>query len=97
MEDQGGWLWAVIDIAFVAGLAAVLAYGILAWRGRSRDRTVEQVRDDVTLRNYEQSGNGPDGPASFRLPDQGVSEGAKGAGTSGARKPPDSAAATARR
>ena len=56
MEEQGGWLWAVIDIAFVVALGAALAYGILAWRRRARDRTVEQVRDRATLRNYEQDG-----------------------------------------
>jgi hypothetical protein len=54
--DQGGWLWAVVDIMFVAVLAAALLYGIFAWRRRSRDPTVEQVRDRGTLRNYEQDG-----------------------------------------
>jgi hypothetical protein len=61
MEDQGGWLWAVVDIAFVAVLAAALVYGIFAWRRRSKDRTVEQVRDRATLRNYDQ--NPPDRPS----------------------------------
>lgn len=58
MDDQGGWLWGVIDIAFVAVLAAALAYGIVAWRGRHKDRTVEQVRDRATLRNYERNSRG---------------------------------------
>jgi uncharacterized protein involved in outer membrane biogenesis len=54
--DQGGWLWAVVDIVFVAVLAAALVYGVFAWRRRSRDPGVEQVRDRSTLRNYEQDG-----------------------------------------
>jgi hypothetical protein len=58
MFDQGGWLWAAIDIAFVAALALAMVYGVIAWRRRSRDRSVEQVRDRATLRNYEQGGGG---------------------------------------
>jgi hypothetical protein len=58
MDDQGGWLWAVVDIGFVAALAAALVYGILAWRRRSQDPTVEQVRDRATLRNYDQDPSG---------------------------------------
>jgi len=97
MDDQGGWLWAVINIAFVAGLGAALAYGIFAWRRRSRDRAVEQVRDHATLRNYEQGGSRPEAPISSRVPERGAPVAAEDAGPSGARKPPDSAAATTRR
>jgi hypothetical protein len=97
MDDQGGWLWAVINIAFVAGLGAALAYGIFAWRRRSRDRAVEQVRDLATLRNYEQGGSRPEAPISSRAPERGAPVAAEEAGPSGARKPPDSVAATTRR
>jgi hypothetical protein len=55
MDDQGGgWLWALVDVVFVAVLAAALAYGIMAWRRRSKSRAVEDVRDRATLRNYDQ-------------------------------------------
>jgi hypothetical protein len=97
MDDQGGWLWAVINIAFVAGLGAALAYGIFAWRRRSRDGAVEQVRDRATLRNYEQGGSRPEAPMPPRVPEHGAPIAAEEAKLSGARKPPDSAATTARR
>jgi hypothetical protein len=97
MEDQGGWLWAVINIAFVTALGVALAYGIFAWRRRSHDRTVEQVRDEATLRNYDQGGRRSDAPISPRSPEQGDMVASEDARAGGARKPPGSAAATARR
>lgn len=52
MVDQGGWLWVVIDVAFVVVFGAGLAYGLMTWR-RRRERGVDEVRDRATLRNYE--------------------------------------------
>ena len=53
MQDQGGWLWALVDGAFVVVLAVALVYGIFAWRRRDKSRAVEDVRDRATLRNYD--------------------------------------------
>jgi hypothetical protein len=53
MDDQGGWLWALIDVGFVLVLAAAIIYGITTWR-RRRNPTLERIRDDATRRAYEE-------------------------------------------
>ena len=55
--DTGGWLWLVIDVAFVALFAAGLIYGIVMWRSRRRNPAVERARDEATRRLYHRSGN----------------------------------------
>ena len=35
MQDQGGWLWLIIDVGFVVLLGAALAYAMMRWRTRS--------------------------------------------------------------
>jgi hypothetical protein len=52
MPDQGGWLWAVIDVGFVIVLAAVMLYGGLMWRRRRRDPALERARDEATRQAY---------------------------------------------
>lgn len=54
-DDVGGWLWLLIDVAFVAALGAALIYGVVAYRNRSRNPTVEQRRDEATRRLYRQN------------------------------------------
>jgi hypothetical protein len=49
--DTGGWLWLIIDVAFVAVFAAGLVYGVNHWRKR-RSATAERVRDDATRELY---------------------------------------------
>jgi hypothetical protein len=51
--DAGGWLWLLIDVGFVAILAAALMYAILMWRSRRRDATIERARDDATRELYQ--------------------------------------------
>jgi hypothetical protein len=51
-DDAGGWLWLVIDVAFVALLAAALVYGVSVWRKR-RSAASEQVRDRATRELYQ--------------------------------------------
>jgi hypothetical protein len=51
-SDAGGWLWLVIDVGFVVILAVALAYGIHMWRTRSRNQTVERIRDEATREGY---------------------------------------------
>ena len=53
MNDVGGWLWFVIDVILVAGLAIGLAYGLMAWRRRRTDPQTENIRDAATRRAYE--------------------------------------------
>jgi hypothetical protein len=49
--EAGGWLWLIIDIAFVLALAAALIYGMSIWR-RRKNRALEEVRDHATDRLY---------------------------------------------
>jgi uncharacterized iron-regulated membrane protein len=51
--DAGGWLWLVIDVAFVLLLAAALAYGVVIWRRRRKDAATEDMRDAATRRVYD--------------------------------------------
>jgi hypothetical protein len=56
-DDAGGWLWFVIDVAFVAVLAAVLIYGVSMWRSRRRSPAVERSRDRATEELYHRPSN----------------------------------------
>jgi hypothetical protein len=47
-SEAGGWLWLIIDVAFVALFAAALFYGIVMWRNRRRNPRMEQARDRAT-------------------------------------------------
>ena len=51
-SDAGGWLWLVIDVGFVVILAIALVYGNYMWRTRSRNQTVERIRDEATRETY---------------------------------------------
>ena len=51
-SDAGGWLWLLIDVGFVVILAVALAYGIYMWHTRSRNQTVERIRDEATREGY---------------------------------------------
>jgi uncharacterized iron-regulated membrane protein len=55
--NAGGWLWLVIDVAFVALFAGGLIYGIMMWRNRRRSPELERARDDATRRLYHRSGS----------------------------------------
>ena len=51
-SDAGGWLWLLIDVGFVVILAIALVYGNYMWRTRSRNQTVERIRDEATRETY---------------------------------------------
>jgi hypothetical protein len=51
-SDAGGSLWLLIDVGFVVILAIALVYGIYMWRTRSRNQTVERIRDEATRETY---------------------------------------------
>jgi uncharacterized iron-regulated membrane protein len=55
-SDAGGWLWLVIDVAFVALFAAGLLYGVVMWRNRRRSPAHEQASDAATKELYHRSG-----------------------------------------
>ena len=52
-SDPGGWLTFGIDVVGVALLAAALVYGLVQWRRRRTNRSIERVRNDATRRIYE--------------------------------------------
>ena len=51
-SDASGWLWLMIDVAMVAGLAIALIYGIMLWRQR-RSRALQQTSERATTQLYE--------------------------------------------
>ena len=51
--DAGGWMWLLVDVAFVVVLAAALIYGIVQWRNRSKSPAVQERRDQATRRLFE--------------------------------------------
>ena len=53
-SDAGGWLFLLMDVAFVALLAGALIYGVSVWRKR-RSAASEQVRDRATRELYRHS------------------------------------------
>ena len=54
-SDAGGWLWLMIDVAFVALFAGALIYGIVMWRNRCRSPAQERARDQATRELYHRS------------------------------------------
>jgi hypothetical protein len=50
--DIGGFLWLIIDVSFVAALAAGMIYGIHEWRRRRRSRVTEEVEKQAVDRAY---------------------------------------------
>jgi hypothetical protein len=52
--DASGWLFLLIDVAFVALLAVALIYGVNVWRKR-RSATADRVRDNATRELYHHS------------------------------------------
>ena len=53
-SDAGGWLFLLMDVAFVALLAGALIYGLSVWRKR-RSAAAERVRDNATRELYHSS------------------------------------------
>jgi uncharacterized iron-regulated membrane protein len=50
--DQGGWLFAIIDIAGALALLAALIYGVSLWRNRYRDPLTERQARRATQQMY---------------------------------------------
>jgi hypothetical protein len=50
--DLGGYLWLIIDIGFVAGLAAVMIYATYKWRQRRKDRSMQEAEKQAVERTY---------------------------------------------
>ena len=55
--EKSGWLWLMVDVAFVALLAAALIYGLMMWHNRPRGPNTQRVRDEATRELYHRSSN----------------------------------------
>ncbi|RAI45464.1 hypothetical protein [Rhodoplanes roseus] len=55
MDDQGGWLWLVMNVGFVLVLAVALIWGTMRWRQRRTDSAARAERDRETLKSYRES------------------------------------------
>ena len=51
--NAGGWLWLVVDVAFVAALAAGMAFALALWAGDARTPAAVAARDAATRRGYD--------------------------------------------
>lgn len=51
-SDASGWLWLLTNLIMPVLLLAVIIYGVIRWRNRSRGPAVEQIRDQQTKENY---------------------------------------------
>jgi hypothetical protein len=56
MAEPGGWLWAIIGVFGVGGLAVALAYGSAIWRRRGKDTASRQKQNEVIRDNYRKGG-----------------------------------------
>jgi hypothetical protein len=52
MSDPGGWLWVVLGVVGVGGLAVAIAYSSILWSRRRKNRATRQKRDEATREIY---------------------------------------------
>lgn len=52
--DIGGYLWLVIDVIFVAALAAAILWATHQWRQRRRDSTASKAEEEAVERVYRE-------------------------------------------
>ncbi|HEY7747946.1 MAG TPA: hypothetical protein VH933_04655 [Aestuariivirgaceae bacterium] len=52
LMDIGGYLWLIIDVLFVAGLAAAIIYASYHWRRKSKSRETEEAEKQAVKRVY---------------------------------------------
>lgn len=50
--DLGGYLWLIIDIVFVAGLAAAMIYATYQWRQRRKNRSMLEAEKQAVDWTY---------------------------------------------
>jgi hypothetical protein len=50
--DLGGYLWLIINVGFVAALAAVMIYGTYQWRRRRKDPVAKDAEKQAVDRAY---------------------------------------------
>jgi hypothetical protein len=56
MDEPGGWLWAIIGVFGIGGLAVALAYGNALWNRRRKDWDTRRAQAETVRENYRRGG-----------------------------------------
>jgi hypothetical protein len=56
MQETGGWLWVVIGLVGVGGLAFGIAYGSTMWSQRRKDWAAKREQNETIRDNYRHGG-----------------------------------------
>ena len=52
MIEPGGWLWAILGVFGIGGLAVAPAYGSVMWSRRRKDGAMRQAQNEAVRDNY---------------------------------------------
>ena len=56
MDETSGWLWVILGLVGVGGLAAAIAYGNALWSQRRKDGATKREQNETIRDNYRQGG-----------------------------------------
>jgi hypothetical protein len=56
MQESGGWLWVLIGLVGVGGLAFGIAYGSTMWSQRRKDWAAKREQNETIRDNYRHGG-----------------------------------------
>jgi hypothetical protein len=56
MDEASGWLWVILGLVGVCGLAVAIAYGNARWLKRRKDWATKQEQDETIRDNYRHGG-----------------------------------------
>jgi hypothetical protein len=56
MDETSGWLWAIIGVFGIGGLAVCLAYGTAFWQRRRKSPAERDVQAAAVRENYRRGG-----------------------------------------
>lgn len=56
MSDPSGWLWLILGLSGVGGLALAIAYGNAQWSQRRKDWAAKREQNETIRDNYRHGG-----------------------------------------
>jgi hypothetical protein len=56
MDETGGWLWVILGLVGVGGLALAIAYGNAQWNHRRKDPATKREQNETIRDNYHRGG-----------------------------------------
>jgi hypothetical protein len=56
VSDPSGWLWLIIGVIGVGGLALAIAYGNALWSQRRKDWATKREQNETIRDNYRHGG-----------------------------------------